>query len=78
MKLKVKNRSYTESNGIRNNWGEESTIEYYCPCGKGTVVTEYESMTGHKQRCTVIACPECSKNYRIINPMSRDWDIVSI
>lgn len=78
MKLRVKSSSRSEPHGMGNNWGEENTIEYYCPCGKGTVVYEYESMVGHQQRSTVIVCPECSKKYRIENPTSRDWSIVRI
>lgn len=75
MKLKEIRRIATPSHGLSNNWGEETTIQYRCPCGKGTVTTEIESMVGHKQICTTIDCPACSKEYRIINPMSRNWEI---
>ena len=78
MKLREIERKVSQPRGIGNNWGEEITIQYLCPCGKGTVTTEYETMTGHKQIHTTINCPECSQNYRVLNPMSRNWDIVTI
>lgn len=75
MNLKMISQTATPAVGLGNNWGETVSKVYECPCRKGTVTTEIDSITGHKSVQTSIDCVCCREKYTIVNPNSRNWDI---
>jgi hypothetical protein len=73
--LKLKFSKISPPHGLDNNWGQTIEKHYVCLCGKGKITTEEETMTGFKTFFTTICCDECKKNYRLVNPNSRNWNI---
>ena len=58
--------------------GYLKTKYYSCPCGKGTIVSEFDSTPGFKDWFTSIECDICNKKYYIAHPDSPNWKIRKI
>ena len=77
MKFNLISREVSDAYGYGPTWGETITEKYECPCGKGFILTEHDTHTGHKQFFASLNCKECEKRYEIINASSRSWSLVS-
>lgn len=55
--------------------GNITTTYQKCPCGKGYIISEFDSTEGFKDWATFIKCNNCSKRYYIKRPDSPNWSL---